>query len=84
MNDGRAPGSEKVHAASPPRCFAKGDSATKRRLSNPRSLRPMLHCWFCGGRVVSLTSDEYRCEAEGVRWDMTENLVLYERPEVGA
>ena len=40
----------------------------------------MLHCWFCGGRVVSLTSEEYRCEAEGVRWDMAENLVTYTRP----
>ncbi len=44
-----------------------------------RPIRAMLHCWFCGGRVVSLTSEEYRCEAEGVRWDMTENLVIYER-----
>ncbi len=32
--------------------------------ANPRSLRPMLHCAVCGGRVVSLTSEEYRCEAE--------------------
>ena len=47
--------------------------------ADPRSLRPMLHCWFCGGRVVSLTSQEYRCEAEGVRWDHSENLILYER-----
>ncbi len=37
----------------------------------------MLHCWFCGGRVVSLATEEYRCEAEGIRWDMTENLVIY-------
>ena len=49
--------------------------------ANPRSLRPMLHCWFCGGRVVSLTSEEYRCEAEGVRWDMAENLVICSRFE---
>ena len=39
----------------------------------------MLHCWFCGGRVVSLTTDEYRCEAEGIRWDMVENLVIRSR-----
>ncbi len=50
-------------------------------MSPLRPVRAMLHCWFCGGRVVSLTSQEYRCEAEGVRWDMTENLVLYERME---
>ncbi len=44
-------------------------------------VRAMMHCWFCGGRVVSLTSQEYRCEAEGVRWEMSENLVIYARDE---
>ncbi len=43
-----------------------------------RSLRPMLHCYFCGGRVVSLGTGRqpiaYRCEAEGVRWEASENL----------
>ncbi len=52
-----------------------------------RRIRSMLHCWFCGGRVVALSGETragrgkaitaYRCEAEGVTWDMTENLVIY-------
>ena len=59
----------------------QGDSSALRNSkANPRSLRPMLHCWFCGGRVVLLKTHAYRCEAEGVRWDGQENLVLYERP----
>ncbi len=35
MKDGRAPGSEKVHAALPPQASPKGDSATKRRKRKP-------------------------------------------------
>ncbi len=52
-----------------------------------RRIRSMLHCWFCGGRVVALSGETkagrgrqitgYRCEAEGVRWDAGENLVIY-------
>lgn len=54
-----------------------------------RPIRTMMYCWFCGGRVVALSGDAvagrgrnitgYRCEAEGVRWDATDNLVLYSR-----
>lgn len=35
MIGGRAPGSEKVHAASPPQVSPKGDSASKGRERNP-------------------------------------------------
>ncbi len=42
-------------------------------------VRAMLHCYFCGGRVVSTTGEEYRCETEGIRWDRVENLVTYSR-----
>ncbi len=52
-------------------------------LRKSRSLRPMLHCLFCGGRVVSIGSGRdvisYRCEAEGIRWDASENLTVYTR-----
>ncbi len=54
-------------------------------MSPLRPIRAMLHCWFCGGRVVSLGPGRkvtaYRCEAEGVRWDASENLVIYGRSE---
>lgn len=46
-----------------------------------RRIRQMLHCWFCGGRVIPTKMGTYRCEAEGVTWDMVENLVLYSRAE---
>ena len=53
-------------------------------MTNPfksnRVLRPMLRCAICGGPVVTLGQGRsfigYRCEAEGVRWDATENLVI--------
>ncbi len=45
-----------------------------------RVLRPMLRCAICGGRVISIGSGRmlagYRCEAEGIRWEITENLVI--------
>ncbi len=48
-----------------------------------RPVRSMLRCYFCGGRVEAVGSGRtvigYRCAAEGVRWDDTENLVLYAR-----
>lgn len=48
-----------------------------------RPIRAMLHCWFCGGRVVSIGSGRkvagFRCVPEGVRWDATENLVIHSR-----
>ncbi len=47
----------------------------------------MMNCYFCGGRVVGLAGETvagrgknitgYRCEAEGVRWDEGESLVIY-------
>ncbi len=47
----------------------------------------MKNCYFCGGRVVGLAGETvagrgraitaYRCKAEGVRWDATENLAIY-------
>ncbi len=53
-----------------------------------RPIRPMLHCWFCGGRVIALSGEavagrgktitSFRCVAEGVRWDASTNLVLYD------
>ncbi len=52
-----------------------------------RVLRPVLRCAICGGRVVTLGSGRnvigYRCEAEGVRWDASENLVI-RTPDPGA
>ncbi len=44
-----------------------------------RPIRTMLHCWFCGGRVLPTKMGTYRCQAEGVTWDMAENLILYSR-----
>ncbi len=59
----------------------------RKRKRQLRPIRPMLHCWFCGGRVIALSGEtvagrgrqvtSFRCEAEGVRWDRTENLVIY-------
>ncbi len=46
-----------------------------------RPIRTMLLCWFCGGRVVPTKTGTYRCKAEGVTWDMKEDLVIYSRPE---
>ncbi len=47
----------------------------------------MMNCYFCGGRVIAMAGETiagrgrnitgYRCEAEGVRWDEGENLVIY-------
>lgn len=61
------------------------DRSTPKR--HPRSLSPMLACYFCGGRVLPLGGEvvrgrgrqiaAYRCEAEGVRWDVGENLTIY-------
>ncbi len=49
-----------------------------------RVLRPVLRCAICGGRVVTLGSGRnvigYRCEAEGVRWDASENLTYTRDP----
>lgn len=48
-----------------------------------RPTRAMLHCWFCGGRVVPVGAGRkvlaYRCEAEEVRWEASENLAIYAR-----
>ncbi len=51
--------------------------------------RIRLYCYFCGGREIALAGEtvagrgkqitSYRCEAEGVRWDMVEGLVIYGR-----
>ncbi len=46
-----------------------------------RGLRPMLHCYFCGGRVIPTKQLTHRCEAEGVSWEVTENLTVYRRYE---
>lgn len=50
-----------------------------------KPIRAMLHCYFCGGRVVSIGPSKkavvYRCEAEGVRWEASENLTIYSRYE---
>ncbi len=56
-------------------------------IRHPRSMRPMLYCYFCGGRVVALHGDMaatkghtvtgFRCEAESVRWEVSEHLTLY-------
>ncbi len=55
--------------------------------TNPCNLHPVLRCVICGGQVVTLGSGRnfigYRCEAEGVRWDATENLVI-RTPDPGA
>ncbi len=50
-------------------------------------MRPMLYCYFCGGRVVALHGEVaatkgqnvtgFRCQAEGVRWDASEGLTIY-------
>ncbi len=61
--------------ASSPSSFTKGDSATKRH-------RQIYYCYFCGGRVVAVGAPKkkvlfFRCEAEGVRWEASENLVLH-------
>lgn len=40
-------------------------------------IRSVLRCYFCGGRVVTTSLMTYRCEVEGVSWDMSEDLVLY-------
>ena len=62
------------------------DSSGRRNLKKQlRPIRAMLHCYFCGGRVISIGPSKkaaaYRCEAEGVRWEASENLVIYSRYE---
>ncbi len=66
----------------------------RKRKKQLRPIHAMLACWFCGGRVVPLAGETvagrgrnitaYRCEAEGVRWDASENLVIYEPFEGGS
>ena len=50
---------------------------------NGSAPRTTMFCYFCGGRVVSIGPSKkaviYRCEAEGIRWDASENLVIYGR-----
>ncbi len=53
----------------------------------------MMNCYFCGGRVIGMAGETvagrgrnvtgYRCEAEGVWWDVTENLTIYTPSERG-
>ncbi len=60
-----------------------------KRKRHLRPIRAMLTCYFCGGKVVSLSGEAvrgrgreitaYRCEAEGVRWDVGETLTIYGR-----
>ncbi len=50
-------------------------------MKHPRPIRQMLRCYFCGGRVVPTKTGTYRCKAEGVTWDMKEDLVIYSRPD---
>lgn len=56
----------------------------RKRKKQLHRIRSMLHCYFCGGRVISTKPDTYYCEAEGVTWDMVENLVIYGRDVIPA
>ncbi len=49
-----------------------------------KPIRAMLHCYFCGGRVVPTKQLTHRCEAEGVTWEVTENLTIYTRSTIEA
>ncbi len=59
------------------------DTMGRNRKKQLHRIRSMLHCYFCGGRVVSTKLDTYYCEAEGISWDMVESLVIYGRATDG-